>query len=147
MATLAAQFFWSGVSVLLAGGKSWSIEGIKPTSFTRFCWRIFGIVPAQALWALGLAIFLWYILNRHKFGEEIMFIGDNADVARVMGINVDAARIKLFVMNGVIAAFGALLLTIEMNTYFDTQGEGFLLPTMAAVFIGGTSIAGGYVPS
>ena len=31
-----------------------------------------------------------------------------------------------------------------MNTYFDTQGEGFLLPTMAAVFIGGTSIAGGY---
>ena len=30
-----------------------------------------------------------------------------------------------------------------MNTYFDTQGEGFLLPTMAAVFIGGTSIAGG----
>ncbi len=145
MATLAAQFFWSGVSVLLAGGKSWSIEGITTNIVhTVFVGRIFGIVPAQALWALGLAIFLWYILNRHKFGEEIMFIGDNADVARVMGINVDAARIKLFVMNGVIAAFGALLLTIEMNTYFDTQGEGFLLPTMAAVFIGGTSIAGGY---
>jgi simple sugar transport system permease protein len=144
MATLAAQFFWSGLSVLLAGGKSWSIEGITTNIVhTVFVGRLFGIVPAQAFWALGLAIVLWFILNRHKFGEEVMFVGDNEDVARVMGINVEATKIKLFTMMGVIAAFGALLLTIEMNTYFDTQGAGFLLPTMAAVFIGGTSIAGG----
>jgi len=144
MATLAAQFFWSGLSVLLAGGKSWAIVGITTNIVhTVFVGRLFGIIPAQAFWALGLAIVLWFILNRHKFGEEVMFIGDNAEVARVMGINVEATKIKLFTMMGVIAAFGALLLTIEMNTYFDTQGEGFLLPTMAAVFIGGTSIAGG----
>ena len=86
---------------------------------------------------------LWFILNRHRFGEEIMFVGDNADVARVMGINVEATRIKLFTMMGVIAAFAGLLLTIEINVFYPTQGQGFLLPTMAAVFIGGTSIAGG----
>jgi simple sugar transport system permease protein len=97
----------------------------------------------QALWALGLAIFLWFILNRHKFGEAIMFIGDNANVARVMGIDVVATRIKLFTVMGVIAAFAGLLLTLEINVFFPTQGSGFLLPTMAAVFIGGTSIAGG----
>ena len=44
---------------------------------------------------------------------------------------------------GVIAAFAGLLLTLEINVFFPTQGSGFLLPTMAAVFIGGTSIAGG----
>jgi hypothetical protein len=60
-----------------------------------------------------------------------------------MGINVEATRIKLFTMMGVIAAFAALLLTIEINVFYPTQGQGFLLPTMAAVFIGGTSIAGG----
>jgi simple sugar transport system permease protein len=144
MATLAAQFFWTGVTVLFAGGLSWNIKGIEDNIVhTIFVGRIGGIVPAQALWAAALAVFLWFILNRHKFGEEIMFIGDNADVARVMGINVEATRIKLFTMNGVIAAFAALLLTIEMNTFWPTQGEGFLLPVMAAVFIGGTSIAGG----
>ena len=60
-----------------------------------------------------------------------------------MGINVEKTRIKLFTMHGVIAAFAGLLLTLEINVFFPTQGQGMLLPVMAAVFIGGTSIAGG----
>ena len=144
MATLAAQFFWYGVTILLAGGLQLNIREIETHSVhTIFTGRIFGVFPAQALWALGLAVLLWFILNRHRFGEEIMFVGDNADVARVMGINVEATRIKLFTMMGVIAALAGLLLTIEINVFYPTQGQGFLLPTMAAVFIGGTSIAGG----
>jgi simple sugar transport system permease protein len=147
MATLATQFFWYGVTVLLANGLQLNIKDVTThIVHTIFVGRIkFGEIPVpmQALWALGLAIFLWFILNRHKFGEEIMFIGDNANVARVMGIDVVATRIKLFTVMGVIAAFAGLLLTLEINVFFPTQGGGFLLPTMAAVFIGGTSIAGG----
>lgn len=144
MATLASGFFWSGLTVLLAGGLSWNIKEIQGNVVHEiFTGRIFGIVPAQAFWALGLTVFLWFILNRHKFGESLMFIGDNENVARVMGINVEATKIQLFTINGLIAAFASLLLTIEMNTFWTTQGQGYLLPTMAAVFIGGTSIAGG----
>jgi simple sugar transport system permease protein len=144
MATLATQFFWYGATILLAGGNQLNIKEVIPNIVhTIFVGRIGGIVPCQALWALGLAIFLWFILNRHKFGEEIMFIGDNAEVARVMGINVEATRIKLFTIHGMIAAFAGLLLTLEINVFFPTQGQGFLLPAMASVFIGGTSIAGG----
>jgi len=144
MATLAAGFFWSGLTVLLAGGLSWDIREIQGTFVHQaFTGRIFGVIPAQAFWALGLTIFLWFILNRHKFGESLMFIGDNENVARVMGINVEATKIHLFTLNGVIAAFASLLLTLEMHTFWTTQGQGYLLPTMAAVFIGGTSIAGG----
>ncbi|HTP09919.1 MAG TPA: ABC transporter permease [Anaerolineae bacterium] len=145
MATLAAQFFWYGVTVLLANGLQLNIKEVQDNILhTIFVGRIGGFVPTQALWAMALAVFLWFILNRHKFGGEIMFIGDNADVARVMGINVEATKIKLFTMMGVIAAFAGLLLTLEINVFYPTQGGGFLLPTMAAVFIGGTSIAGGY---
>lgn len=145
MATLAAQFFWYGVTVLLAGGLSFPLRGLEGNIVqSLLVGRIFGLIPAQAVWALALAIFLWFILNRHKFGEAIMFIGDNPEVARVMGINVEATRIKLFTLNGVIAGFAALLLTIEVNVFFPTQGQGFLLPALAAVFIGGTSIAGGF---
>jgi simple sugar transport system permease protein len=64
-------------------------------------------------------------------------------VARVMGINVESTKIILFTAMGVIAAFGGLLLTIEINVFFPNQGQGFLLWTMAAVFIGGTLISGG----
>jgi simple sugar transport system permease protein len=144
MATLAAQFFWYGATVLLANGLQLNIKEVIPhIVHTIFVGRIFGVLPLQAIWALGLTVFLWFILNRHKFGEEIMFIGDNANVAQVMGINVVATRIKLFTVMGVIAAFAGLLLTLEINVFYPTQGSGFLLPTMAAVFIGGTSIAGG----
>lgn len=72
-----------------------------------------------------------------------MFIGDNPNVARVMGIDVEATKIKLFTLMGVIAAFAGLLLTIEINVFFPTQGSGFMLGVMAAVFIGGTLISGG----
>jgi simple sugar transport system permease protein len=144
MATLAAQFFWYGVTVLIAGGLQIDIGGVVTEPIhTIFVGRLFGVFPMQALWSLGLVVFFWFILNRHKFGEAIMFIGDNAEVARVMGINVETTRIRLFTMNGVIAAFAGLLLTLEINVFFPTQGQGMLLPVMAAVFIGGTSIAGG----
>jgi simple sugar transport system permease protein len=144
MATLASQFFWYGVTILIAGGLQVDIQPITSTLIhTIFVGRLFKVFPIQALWSLGLVVFFWFILNRHRFGEAIMFIGDNAEVARVMGINVEATRIKLFTMHGVIAAFAGLLLTMEINVFFPTQGQGMLLPVMAAVFIGGTSIAGG----
>ncbi|RPI34054.1 MAG: ABC transporter permease [Chloroflexota bacterium] len=144
MATLAAQFFWYGATVLLAGGLQLNIGEVERTAVHHLLTgRIFGIIPAQAIWALGLAVLLWFILNRHKFGEAIMFIGDNPNVAQVMGIDVVATKIKLFTLMGMIAAFAGLLLTIEINVFFPTQGAGFMLPVMAAVFIGGTLISGG----
>lgn len=145
MATLAAQFFWNGLTILLCRGLSWNIKEIRPYFIhTLFVGRIGGIVPAQSLWGVGVAVFLWFILNRHTFGEHILFIGDNVDVARVMGVNVTDTKIKLFVFMGVISAFAGILLTLEMINFWTTQGAGLLLPTIAAVFIGGTSLAGGY---
>ena len=154
MATLAAQFFWYGVTVLLAGGLQAALKTIEDNTVHEILTgRIYGIIPnpergrigipTQALWALALAVFLWFILNRHKFGEAIMFIGDNPNVARVMGVNVEATKIQLFTMMGAIAAFAGVILTLEMRVFYPTQGQGMLLPVMAAVFIGGTSIAGG----
>ena len=144
MATLAAQFFWNGVTILLSGGLSWNIKEIKEYFIHPFfVGRIGGLLPVQSIWALLVAVFLWYILNRHTFGEHISFIGDNVDVARVMGVNVIATKIQLFTFMGIISSFAAVLLTLEMINFWTTQGAGFLLPVMAAVFIGGTSIAGG----
>jgi simple sugar transport system permease protein len=154
MATLAAQFFWYGVTILLAGGLQLNLKLIEEATIHKlFVGRIYGIIPdqgnvrtgipAQALWAAALTVVMWFILNRHRFGEAIMFIGDNANVARVMGVNVEATKVRLFTMMGVIAAFAGVILTLQVRVFYPTQGEGMLLPVMAAVFIGGTSIAGG----
>src|SRR5690606_17855590 len=118
MATLAAQFFWYGVTVLLAGGLQATLKGIEETAaHSIFVGRIYGVIPSegrgqigipqQSLWALGLTILSWFILNRHKFGESVMFLGDNENVARVMGVNVEATRIKLCILMGVFAEIGS----------------------------------------
>ncbi|NDJ76624.1 MAG: ABC transporter permease, partial [Chloroflexi bacterium] len=162
MATLAAQFFWYGVTVLLADGKQLALRGVRDgidyhirdeRLFKLFVGKIDGILPdqngvpvglpSQALWALGLTIMVWLILNRHKFGEAVLFVGDNAEVARVMGIDVGMTRIKLFVLMGALSGFAGVLVTLDNWVFYPTQGEGFLLPVMSAVFIGGTSFAGG----
>ncbi len=145
MATLAAQFFWIGLTTLISSGLSWAITDIQGRFLhSLLVGRVGGILPAQSLWTLGLAVVIWFILNRHKFGESIMFIGDNQSVARVVGINIERTKITLFTLHGVLTAFGGVLLTMEMQNFWENQGSGFILPVMAAVFIGGTSIAGGY---
>jgi simple sugar transport system permease protein len=144
MATLATQFFWYGITILIANGLQLNIKEIEDTAVhTILTGRILDTIPAQAVWGLALTVFLWFILNRHKFGEAIMFIGDNPNVARVMGINVETTKIQLFTLMGVIAAFAGLLLTVEINVFYPTQGQGYMLPVMATVFIGGTLISGG----
>jgi simple sugar transport system permease protein len=153
MATLATQFFWYGTTTLLAGGLQVALVGIQDTFVHEllagrlFKGQIvggqnFSGLPVQFLWALGLAVLMWFILNRHTFGEAVSFVGDNANVARVMGINVEKTRIQLFTFQGVMAAFAGIILTLDIGVFYPTQGN-FLLPVMAGVFVGGTSIAGG----
>jgi simple sugar transport system permease protein len=143
MATLAANFFWYGISILLAGGLQVTLKESQENFIHElFVGRLFGTVPLQALWALALAVLLWFILNRHKFGESIMFVGDNPNVARVMGVNVEATRIRLFTLHGMIAAFSGIIVTLDIGVFYPDQGN-CLLAAMASVFVGGTSIAGG----
>jgi simple sugar transport system permease protein len=97
----------------------------------------------QALWTALIVVFLWFILNRHRFGEHTLFIGDSNEVSRVVGIDVDREKIKIFTLMGFLAAVAAIMLTLENKNYFGNQGQGYLLSAIASVLIGGTSIFGG----
>jgi simple sugar transport system permease protein len=153
MATLATQFFWSGIATVLSGGKSYALRGAEASSVWRVLVGRLEGAPAslawvnelsvQAFWTAAIAVLLWFILNRHRFGEHVLFIGDSNDVSRVVGIDVDREKIKLFTLMGGLAAIAAILLTLENKNYFGNQGQGYLLTAIASVLIGGTSIFGG----
>jgi simple sugar transport system permease protein len=150
IATLATQFFWAGMATVLSGGKSYALRGAEQSSVWQWNVGRFGTpfawldeVSVQALWTLGVVVLLWLILNRHRFGEHILFIGDSNDVSRVVGIDVDREKIKLFTLMGGLAAIAAMFLTLENRNYFGNQGQGYLLTAIASVLIGGTSIFGG----
>jgi len=142
--TIGTQLFWAGAASILSGGQSDALQELQGTPiYDIFAGNLFGFLPMQALWALAIAVFMWFILNRHRFGEHVLFIGDSRTVARVAGVNVVLETIKLFTLMGVLGGFAAVLLTIENLNYFSTQGQGYLLPALAGVFIGGTSVFGG----
>ena len=142
--TIGTQFFWAGTASILSGGQSDALQELDGSAvYHVFASNLFGFLPMQSLWALAIAIFMWFILNRHRFGEHVLFIGDSRTVARVAGVNVVRETIKLFTLMGVLGGFAAVLLTIENLNYFSTQGQGYLLPALAGVFIGGTSVFGG----
>ena len=142
--TIGTQFFWAGTASILSGGLSNALQELDGSVvYEVFAGNLFGFLPMQSLWAAGIAVLMWFILNRHRFGEHILFIGDNRQVARVAGINVVRETVKLFVLMGVLGGFAAVLLTLENLNYFSTQGQGYLLPALAGVFIGGTSVFGG----
>ena len=152
IATLGTQFFWSGMATVLSGGKSYALRGADQSSVWQFMVGNFGDpnsiawqdqISIQAVWTVLIVVFLWFILNRHRFGEHILFIGDSNDVARVVGINVEREKIRLYTLMGAIAAIAAMMLTLENKNYFGNQGQGYLLTAIAAVLIGGTSIFGG----
>jgi simple sugar transport system permease protein len=143
IATLATQFLWGGLTTVFSQGLSYSLGDVEQF----FLWQLLvgriGAFPVQSLWALAVAGTLWLVLNRRRFGEHLLFIGDNVKVAEVVGVNVAREKIRMFVLMGVMAAFASVLLTFENKNFFNTQGGGYLLEVMAAVFIGGTSVFGG----
>ena len=153
MTTLATQFFWAGMATVLSGGKSYALRGAEDSSVWQWIvGRPFasatGVpwlqeVSIQALWTAVIVGFLWLILTRHRFGEHTLFIGDSNDVSRVVGIDVDREKIKIFTLMGFLAACAAILLTLENKNFFGNQGQGYLLTAIASVLIGGTSIFGG----
>jgi simple sugar transport system permease protein len=152
IATLGTQFFWFGMATLLSGGRSYALRGAEQSRVWQWLVGRFGDpasfewqnqISIQALWTALAAILLWFILNRHRFGEHILFIGDSNEVSRVVGIDVEKEKIKLFTLMGGLAAIAAMFLTLENKNYFGNQGQGYLLTAIASVLIGGTSIFGG----
>ena len=142
--TLGTRFIWAGLALVLSQGKTLAIGGVRQSIlFKVLVGRIDGIFPTQAIWAFGLEIFFGFILNRHRFGEDVMFIRDNREAARMMGVNVNRTIIQVFMLMGLLAAFSSVLLSHEMVGWWPTLWPGYLLITIAAVFIGGTSIYGG----
>lgn len=144
IATIGTQFFWRGAAILLADGLALNLTEFRDTPFHYLMvGRLFGWVPMQTIWCLILALLFWVILNRHTFGDDVRFIGDDIRTARMMGVGTNGVRIGLFVIMGIISALASVMVCLEMANWWPTQGEGYLLLVFAAIFLGGTSAFGG----
>ena len=143
VATLGMNFVLRGVIQIANEGMPIALTSLGESSLrTMFSSIMFG-VPTQALWALGFVIFAALLFNRHRFGAHVKVVGDNPDSARQMGIDVDWVRVKTFIFVGLGAALAGVFSTLINFTWWPTAGEGYFLPVLASVFVGGTPTWGG----
>lgn len=143
VATLGMNFVLRGLILIINEGKSIALVSLgKSWAYTIFSSVVLG-VPIQIVWAIAFVIFAACLYNRHRFGAQVHVVGDNPDSARQMGIDVDRVRLKTFVFVGFGAALAGIFSTMINFTWWPTSGDGYLLPVLASVFVGGTPTWGG----
>jgi len=144
VATIGTQFFWRGAVMVITNGQG---LGMAPTQksilYPLLVGRIGGFVPMQFIWTIVVAIIVWFFLNRHKFGAHVFLTGDNMESAKLMGVNVGQTKILTFMVVGLAAAFAGFVVSLDVQFFWPTLGDGYLLNTLASVFLGGTSVFGG----
>jgi simple sugar transport system permease protein len=146
VATIGTQFFWAGAVILITNAQGLGLTAVKestPVLFNGLVGRIGGVLPMQFIWMIIIAIATWFLLNRTRFGAHVYLTGDNVDSARLMGVDVDRVKMTIFAIVGVVAAFAGFVQSIDLLFFWPTLGSGYLLNTLASVFLGGTSVYGG----
>lgn len=141
--TLGMNFALVGLTQILNQGQIRTFEELNDTIIRTVLVGSTGPVPNQMLWALVLAVILGLVFHRHKFGLHVRICGDNPEAGRAMGVNIEATKTICFVFVGVASSIVAIQGVYLNSTYFSTVGDGFLLPVLAAIFIGGTPVTGG----
>ena len=101
-----------------------------------------GVPVAFLVWAAVGAIAV-FVLNRTPFGRAVYGIGNRESVAYLSGIRTRRIVLASFAICGGLAAFGGALLAGYASKAAQAMGDPYLLPSIAAVVLGGTSILGG----
>ncbi|MGD9713215.1 MAG: ABC transporter permease [Thermomicrobiales bacterium] len=104
--------------------------------------RILGIPWAVILWAI-VSLFVVFLLTRTTFGRDIYAIGNNVQAAYLSGVSVRKRLVTSYALAGFFAGLTALLLVGYSNQSYLRMGDAYVLPSIAAVVVGGTSILGG----
>lgn len=114
-----------------------------PLSFRLFGIGQLGPIPVSVGLALAFVAVVYFMVSWTRFGINARAIGDNPEAAFRMGVAVTRTRIGVYVLSGVAAALGGVVVTARLNTAEAIAGWGIELEVIAAAVIGGTSFWGG----
>jgi D-xylose transport system permease protein len=113
------------------------------TPLTVNCSQSQGL-PLAALLMLIFLVGLTFLAKRTTFGRHVYAVGGNAEAARRSGINVARIRILVFMISGIMAGVGGIVLAARLQSVNLQQGGGtLLLDSISAAVIGGVSLFGG----
>jgi ribose transport system permease protein len=139
IATLATSSIYIGFSLMILENPGGAVTAWLPdwTSGQQ------GPIPIAAIWLALLLVIGWVLLRRTPFGIDLQALGGSESAARSAGIHVTRVRILAYVSAGLCSALAGIALAGLTYSGDPTIGNVYLLDAIAAVVIGGTSLAGG----
>ncbi len=100
-------------------------------------------IPSSLVVFLGVAAIGWVMLNRTPYGRYVVAVGGNPEAARIAGVKVKWILFSVYVLSGICVGIAAVLLCGRLASASPVAGSLYELDAIAAVVIGGTSLAGG----
>lgn len=144
IATLVGMTMFRGATLVYTNGRPISTGDydVAESFYQIGGGYIFGI-PIPVIMAFVVFAACWYMLNHTRLGRYIYAIGGNEQVAKLAGVNVTRVKIIVYAISGALAALAGIVLTARLESAQPTAGLAYELDAIAAVVLGGTSLAGG----
>lgn len=148
IATLAMMTMARGFAYVVTDGQP--VYGL-PNSFAWLgAGRIFqtegmpqGVIPVIIIFTVIIVLIMHILLTKTVFGRHVYAVGSNENVAHLSGINVDAVKIKSYIICSVLAALGGVCVASKLNNGQPASANGYEMYAIAATVLGGTSFSGG----
>lgn len=138
IATLAMLSVARGLTLVISDGRP-----IQTSPEVSFLGGDLGPIPMPIIVLIGAALIASFILNRTVIGRSMYAVGGNAEAARLSGLPVRRITVTVFALAGLFAAVAGLLLAGRLESAQPQAAAGYELDAIAAVVIGGASLAGG----
>jgi ribose transport system permease protein len=139
--TLGMLSLLSGFALIVTSGRQ--IPNLDGKYFEPIGGGMVGFIPVPVILLFVVVIFSHLLLRHTKWGRNWYAIGGNEETAYLSGINVNALKISVYVLNGVLAGVAAVILASRIGAALPVMGNGYELRSIAAVVIGGVTLSGG----
>jgi len=141
LATLATQLVFMGIAIALTRGNA--VTGIPEIYGDIGHINLFGFLPVPLLIFIIILLICVFLIRRTTYGKKLYMIGSNPKAARFSAINVTGMINATFVIAGVLAAAGALLMVNTMNSAKADYGSTYLMRCILIAVLAGVSPNGG----
>lgn len=138
--TLGTLTIIRGLAFIIVGGTT--IFGM-PENYRVLGRNYIWFIPIPVLILVIIFVVFFILLNRLSFGRYVYAIGSNEEAAVISGVNVNRVKTVVFVLSGLMAGIGGVILSSRLDSGQAATAQGLELDVLTAVVLGGVSIAGG----
>ncbi|MFI6035291.1 substrate-binding domain-containing protein [Streptomyces sp. NPDC051315] len=139
IATLAMLSVGRGLSLVISEGSPIAF----PDSVSHLGDTLGGWLPVPVLVMIVMGLIAAFVLGRTYIGRSMYAIGGNEEAARLSGLRVKRQKLAVYALSGVFAAAAGVVLAARLSSAQPQAADGYELDAIAAVVIGGASLAGG----